>query len=163
MPLFEPRERSSDVPNVGVSIRETPMSMQFPEFELFGPKVEAAWAALQRQYADRITGAELDHLLACLVFGLTSPAYGDQEPALHFNVCRALVAMKLPPDRTEAALHAVPEPTQPWLASACALIESQGAKIARTLQEKTSNLEDLSTAKANAATGSLGKNEENAT
>ncbi len=161
VPLFEPREMPSNAPNVSVSIRETPMNMQFPEFELFGPKVEAAWAALQRQYADRITGAELDHLFACLVFGLTSPAYGDQEPALHFNICHALVAMKLPPDRTHAALHTTPEPTQPWVASACALIESQGAKMGRALQEKTSNLEDLSTAKANAATGSLGNNEEN--
>jgi hypothetical protein len=111
------------------------MTMQFPEFELFGPKVEAAWTALQRQYGDRITGAELDHLFARLVLGLTSPAYGDQEPALHFNICRALVAMKLPPDRTEAALHAVPESTQPWVASAYQMIEGQGAKIGRELRK----------------------------
>jgi hypothetical protein len=137
--------------------------MQFPEFKLFGPKAEAAWTALQRQYASRISDAEIDHLFACFVLGLTSPAYAEGEAALHFDVCRALVAVKLPPERAHAAMHTVPEPKQPWLASACALIESQGAKIARALQEKTSNLEDLSTAQANAATGSLGNNEENAT
>ncbi|BCH27392.1 hypothetical protein MesoLjLc_72790 [Mesorhizobium sp. L-8-10] len=162
MPSFEPRERPSNAPSASVSIRETPMNMQFPEFELFSPKVEAAWTALRRQYASRITDPEIDHLFACFVLGLTSPAYAEQEPALHFDLCRALVAVELPPDRARTALHAVPEPTQPWVASACALIESQGAKIGRILQEKTSNFEDLSTAGANAATGSPGNTEENA-
>jgi hypothetical protein len=109
--------------------------IQFPEFGIFAPKAEVAWTALQREYASRITGAELDHLFACLVFGLTSPAYAEREPALHFDVCRALVTMKLPPDRADAALHAVPEPTQPWVVSARELIESQGARMGRRLQE----------------------------
>jgi hypothetical protein len=127
------------------------MDIQFAEIEVFAPKAEAAWTALQRQYASRITGAEIDHLFACFVLGLTSPAYAEQEPALHFDLCRALVAVNLPPERTEAALHTVPEPTQPWVASACALIESQGAKIGRALQEKTRNFEGFLAAEANDA------------
>lgn len=119
------------------------MEIQFPEFEIFAPKVEVAWAALQREYAGRITGTELDHLFACLVFGLTSPAYGEREPALHFDVCRALVAMKLTPDRADVALHAVPEPTQPWITSARGMIEEQGASMGRMLQEMQSFNDDL--------------------
>lgn len=118
-----------------------------------------AWTALQRQYASRVTDAEIDHLFACFVLGLTSPAYAEREPALHFDLCRALVAVKLPPERTHAALHAVPEFTQPWIASACALIESQGAKIGRALQDKTVS-EGFSPAEAAAPAG-LGNSEDN--
>lgn len=149
--------------NHSVRRLEPSTDIRFAEIEILAPRAEAAWTALRRQYSSRITDAEIDHLFACFVLGLTSPAYAEREPALHFEVCNALVAVKLPPERARAALHTVPEPTQPWLASACALIESQGAKMGRTLQETTPNPEDLSTAKANAATGSLGNNEENTT
>jgi len=54
------------------------MGSQFLEFKIFAPKVEAAGTALQRQYADRLTGAKLDHLFACLVFGLISPAFVER-------------------------------------------------------------------------------------
>ncbi|WP_047464050.1 hypothetical protein [Rhizobium rhizogenes] len=43
------------------------MGSQFLEFEIFAPKVEVARTALQRQYADRLTGAELDHPFTCHV------------------------------------------------------------------------------------------------
>lgn len=115
------------------------MDIQFVEIEVFAPKAEAAWATLQGQYASRISGAELDHLFACFVLGLTSPAYGEGEPAFHFDLCRVLVAANLPPERVEAALHTVPTPTQPWIASAYQLIEKQGAKIGSSLREKTRN------------------------
>lgn len=111
------------------------MDSQFSGFEIFAPKVEVAWTALHRQYASHLTGAELDHLFACLVFGLTSPAYAEREPALHFDICRALVGTKLPSDRADAALHSVPEPTQPWVESVCEQIESQAIKMGQTLQE----------------------------
>ncbi|MBM7043720.1 MULTISPECIES: hypothetical protein [Rhizobium] len=138
------------------------MDIQFPEFEIFAPKVEVAWTALERQYASRITGVELDHLFACLVFGLTSPAYAEREPALHFDVCRALVAMRLPPDRTDAALYAVPEPTQPWVTSARELIESQGAKMGRMLQEIHSFNNDLAADADPSALSRSGNSEEKA-
>ena len=127
------------------------MDIQFAEIEVFAPKAEAAWAALQRQYASRISGAELDHLLACFVLGLTSPAYGEGHPGFHFDLCRALVAINLPPERTEAALHTVPEPTQPWVASACQLIEKQGVKIGLSLRETTGNFKDFLAVEANDA------------
>jgi len=109
------------------------MDIQFPEFEIFAPKVEAAWSALQQRYANRLTEAELDYLFACLVLGLTSPAYGEGKPSLHFDVCRALVAMKLPPDRADAALHSVPAPTEPWVESLREQLESQSARMGQTL------------------------------
>jgi hypothetical protein len=127
------------------------MDIQFAEIEVFAPKAEAAWTGLRRQYASRISASEIDHLFACFVLGLTSPAYAEQEPALHFDICRALVATKLTPERTEAALRAVPEPTQPWVASACDLIEKQGAKIGLSLREKARDIEDFLTAEASDA------------
>ncbi|WP_192256562.1 hypothetical protein [Mesorhizobium caraganae] len=127
------------------------MDIQFAEIDVFAPKAEAAWAALQRQYASRISGPEIDHLLACFVLGLTSPAYGEGDPGFHFDLCRALVAINLSPERTEAALHTVPEPTQPWVASACQLIEKQGAKIGLSLRETTGNFKDFLVVEANDA------------
>lgn len=125
--------------------------IEFAEIEVFAPTAEASWAALQRRYAGKITGAEIDHLFACFILGLTSPAYAEGEPALHFDICRALVATKLTPERTEVALRAVPEPTQPWVAGACDLIEKQGAKIGLSLREKARDIEDFLTAGANDA------------
>ncbi|HEX8046881.1 hypothetical protein [Rhizobium sp.] len=138
------------------------MDIQFLDFEIFAPKVEVAWTALQRQYASHLTGAELDHLFACLVFGLTSPAYAEREPALHFDICRALVGTKLPPDRAHVALHSVPEPTQPWVASVREQIEIQAIKMGRTLQE-IHNFNDDSAANGDpSALSRLGNSEEKA-
>ncbi|MGG6897873.1 hypothetical protein [Rhizobium sp. BR 315] len=111
------------------------MDIQFPGFEIFAPKIEVAWTALQRRYASRITDAELDYLFACLVLGLTSPAYADGDPLLHFEACRALVGTKLLPDRADAALHTVPTLSQPWVESIREQLESQAAKMGRALQE----------------------------
>ncbi|MDL2400926.1 hypothetical protein [Rhizobium mayense] len=138
------------------------MDTQFPEFEIFAPKVEIAWTALQQRYAGHLTGAEVDHLFACLVFGLTSPTYAEHEPAHHFDICHALVATMLPPDRTYAALHAVPEPTQPWVESVREQLESQGARMGRTLQEMR-NFNDDSAADADpSAPGRSGNSEDKA-
>ncbi len=123
------------------------MDIQFPEFEIFAPKIEVAWTALQERYASRLTGPEVDYLFACLVFGLTSPAYGEGEPLFHFDVCRALVTMKLPPDRADAALYSVPELTQPWADTVREQLESQAAKMGRALQE-AQNLNDDTAADA---------------
>lgn len=109
------------------------MDIQFPEFEIFAPKIEVAWTALQDRYASRLTGAEVDYLFACLVYGLTSPVYGEGEPLFHFDVCHALVRMKLPPDRADAALYSVPELTQPWVDTVREQLESQAAKMGRAL------------------------------
>jgi hypothetical protein len=145
------------------AVIESSMKTPFPEYEVIAAKAEAAWGVLQRQYADRLTSAEVDHLFACFIYGLTSPIYAEREPSLHFEVCRALVAIKLPPERAEAALRTVPEPTQPWAANAYQLIEDQGAKIGHALQEKASNLKDTSAPAARSAgLGRLGNSEDTA-
>ncbi|MEF0943923.1 hypothetical protein [Rhizobium sp. BR 362] len=118
------------------------MDIRFPEFEIFAPKVEVAWSALQQRYANRLTEAEVDYLFACLIFGLTSPAFGEGEPSFHFDICRALVAMKLPPDRAGAALYTVPAPTEPWVESLREQLESQSAKMGQTLQEMRNSNDD---------------------
>ncbi|RAX37679.1 hypothetical protein DQ393_30860 [Rhizobium tropici] len=38
------------------------MDTQFSGFEISAPKIDVAWTALQRQYANHLTGAEIDHL-----------------------------------------------------------------------------------------------------
>ncbi|WP_162949295.1 hypothetical protein [Rhizobium sp. CCGE532] len=57
------------------------MDTQFPGFEIFAPKIDAAWTASQRQYASHLTGTEIDHLFAR----------------------RALVGIKLPSNRGPVA------------------------------------------------------------
>ncbi|WP_440408537.1 hypothetical protein [Neorhizobium petrolearium] len=132
------------------------------QVDVFVPTTDAAWAAFQRQYANRVTSAEVDHLFACFVFGLTTPAYADQDPSLHFDICRALLLNKLPPDRADAALYSVPAPTQAGMESARELIESKGVKMGRALQDERSDPEIFSTAKASsAASARLGGNEGN--
>ncbi len=138
------------------------MDIQFPEFEIFAPKIELAWTALQQRYASRLSGAEVDYLFACLVFGLTSPAYGEGEPLFHFDLCRAFVAMKLPPDRADAALHAVPELTQPWVETVREQLESQAAKMGRVLQEMQNFNDDTAADAGPSALGRPVDNEEKA-
>ncbi|MBY5903628.1 hypothetical protein ELI38_31300 (plasmid) [Rhizobium leguminosarum] len=127
---------------------ESSVDIQFPETEVFVPSIEAAWSALQRQYAGQISDAEIDYFFACFVLGLTTPAYTNQDPSLHFDVCRALVSIKLPAYRADAALYSVPAPTQTGVESACELIESKGVKMGRALQDERSDPEVSSTAKA---------------
>ncbi len=138
------------------------MDIQFPEFEIFAPKIDLAWTALQQRYASRLTGAEVDYLFACLVFGLTSPAYGEGEPLFHFDLCRALVAMKLPPDRADAALHAVPELTEPWVETVREQLESQAAKMGRALQEMQNFTDDTAADADQRVHGRPGNSEEKA-
>lgn len=137
------------------------MDNQFPEAEFFTPKVEAAWSALQIQYAGRISESEIDHLFACFVMGLTTPDYGEQEPTIHFELCRALVASKLPSERLETALHSVPEPTQSWVESARGIIEGKGVQMGSVLRQSAHNTEKTTGVDTNSKpTERLGNNEE---
>jgi len=138
------------------------MDIQFPEFEIFAPKVEVAWTALQQRYVGRLTGAEVDYLFACLIFGLTSPAYAEGEPQVHFDICHALVATKLPPDLAYAALHAVPEPTKPWVDTVREQLESQAAKMGRALQEAHNFNDDRAADAGSSALGRPDSSEEKA-
>ncbi|MDZ5699830.1 hypothetical protein [Chelativorans sp. M5D2P16] len=101
-------------------------SLETPEIQVFATKVDAAWNVLHGRYASRIPQAQIDHLFACFVFGLTSPVYGDAEPSVHFAACRALVSPKMTPERAHAALHAVPVPTEPWVEAAYQSVERRG-------------------------------------
>jgi hypothetical protein len=145
---FEQTADSSEAiapkPSAGADIRSA-------EHEIFAAKVEAVWAVLQHQYASRITVAEVDHLFACFVFGLTSPFYAGREPARHFDACRSLVAMQLPKDRAEAALHSVPAPTQPWVESARDLIEGKAIAMGHALETEARQSKDFSATQANSA------------
>jgi hypothetical protein len=139
-------------------------SSQPQELAVFAPKVETVWKVLSDRYGNRISAAELDHLFARFVFGLTSPSYGEEPPSIHFQICRELVWLKLPPERAYAALHTVPEPTQPWIPDAYEAAERQGAKIGRVLTEQIRNREDRSDAQLDAgASSGIGQDHEELT
>jgi hypothetical protein len=130
------------------------MGKNVSEFEIICSKADAAWTALQNQYAERLTVAEIDFLFSRLVLGLVSPFYGEREPTLHFNVCGELIGRKVPPERVHAALHGVPEPSQPWVERAFDLVEEHGTKIGMALAEqrdRTDHQADHTDAKADAA------------
>lgn len=136
----------------------TPASPNAPlEIAVLARKAEAAWDALQGRFGNRVSEAEIDHLLACFVFGLTSPSHAAGEPSAHLDICRALMALKLPPERVHAALHEVPEPTERWVENAYQSVEQQGEKIGRALTQHDRNREDVAAAEAD--TGVSGKNE----
>ncbi|MCG7508223.1 hypothetical protein [Mesorhizobium retamae] len=101
--------------------------------DAYTSKTKAAWTILSDRYAGRLTSAELDHLFACFVLGLTTPAFGEAEPARHFEVVRKLVALQVPPERTQAALHEIPESSAPWVEGAYASVERQGVNIGLAL------------------------------
>ena len=96
------------------------------EMAIFAAEVNATWSALNSRFADRISSAELDHLLAVFIFGLTSQSFGGNEPQAHLAACRSLLELKLPADRVHAALHTVPEATVPWVTAAYEAIELRG-------------------------------------
>lgn len=141
-----------------VELSANPASPNAPlEIAVFARKAEAAWGALQGRFANRVSEAEVDHLLACFVFGLTTPSHAEGEPSAHLDICRTLLALKLPPERVHAALHEVPEPTERWVESAYQSVEQQGEKIGRALTQHDRNREDVAAAEAD--TGVSGKNE----
>lgn len=133
---------SGGVPEVQLPLASLPVAK--PDGQLPAPpapqaadpyaaKVKAAWTILSDRYAGRLTSAELDHLFACFVLGLTTPAFGEGEPARHFEILRKLVALQVPPERTQAALHEIPESSAPWVEGAYASVERQGVNIGLAL------------------------------
>lgn len=125
------------------------MSQQSPDIDVFAPNVEAVWSVIDKQYAGRMSSAEVDHLFACFVLGLTTPHYAASESASHYEICQSLIAIKLPPERTEAALHTVPPASQPWVESARELIESKGATIGSALLQRAHDTEETAGEDAN--------------
>jgi hypothetical protein len=117
-----------------------------PEIAVFAQKAAAAWDALYGRFANRVSEAEIDHLFACFIFGLTSPSYAEGEPSAHLGICRTLLELKLPPEQVHAALHEVPERTERWVENAYQSVEQQGLKIGRMLTEQNRNRENVAAA-----------------
>ncbi|WP_040853578.1 hypothetical protein [Phyllobacterium sp. YR531] len=125
--------------------------MQSPDIEVFALKVEAVWSVIDKQYAGRMTSAELDHLFACFVLGLTTPQFAKENPGSHYEICHALVSAKLTPERTEAALRSVPPASQPWIESARTLIESKGERVGSALSQRANVTEEPAGEDANSS------------
>ncbi|KAB2680996.1 MULTISPECIES: hypothetical protein [Brucella] len=106
-----------------------------PGIDVFATKTEAVWSVLTGRFAERLSPAEFDHLYALFIFGLTSPAYEAEQPAVHLGICRELLERKLSPGRADAALRLVPETTDSWVLSAFETMERRGVETGRALTE----------------------------
>lgn len=104
--------------------------------EIFTQKALAAWETLERRFATQLPTEEMDHLFARFVFGLTSPIHGEDEPAIHLDVCRRVLALKLTPERVDRALRTVPTASAPWVGAAYESIELLGTKAGREVLEQ---------------------------
>jgi hypothetical protein len=103
---------------------------------MFTHKALAAWEALESRFAAQLSLQERDHLFARFVLGLTSPIHGEDEPTIHLNVCREVLALKLTPERIDRALHTIPKSSEPWVDSAYESMEALGTKEGRELLEQ---------------------------
>jgi hypothetical protein len=102
---------------------------------MFTQKALAAWEALETRFAAQVSAAEIDHLFARFVYGLTSPIYGEDDPHVHLDICRRVLALKLTPERIDFALRNVPTASAPWVETAYQTFETLGAKEGRELLE----------------------------
>lgn len=115
--------------------------------EVFFPEVNATWSALTSRFADRLSIAELDHLFAVFILGLTSHSFGWREPRDHLEACRSLLELKMSPERARVALHAVPEAKEAWVASAYETMERRGIEMGLAIA-KENEIESASAAEA---------------
>jgi hypothetical protein len=102
---------------------------------IFTQKALAAWETLDRRFAAQLSSEEMDHLFARFVFGLTSPIHSEDEPIVHLDICRKILALKLTPERIDFALRNVPTASAPWVETAYQTFETLGAKEGRELLE----------------------------
>jgi len=107
--------------------------------EIFTQKALAAWETLERRFATQLQAAEMDHMFARFVLGLTSPIHGDGEPLIHLDACRKVLALKLTPERIDRALRTVPTASAPWVETAYESIEALDAKAGRELLDQQRN------------------------
>ena len=142
------RPGSRSLTSLAVPMTKPSSSNRRADFDLFAPKAEAAWKSLNGRFASRLSDAELDHLYAVFIYGLTAPSYADREPIAHLQICRALLELNLSPERAGAALHAVPDITDPWVVSACQTMERRGTEIGVALAANNRNEEVCASAGA---------------
>jgi len=106
---------------------------------MFMQKALAAWETLETRFAEQLSDVEIDHMFARFVLGLTSPVHGEDEPLIHLDVCRKVLAFKLTPERIDRALRTVPQASAPWVDTAYETFEKLGAKAGRELLDQQRN------------------------
>lgn len=107
-----------------------------PAFDLFVPKASSVWAALEAKFGQQLQADVVDYLYAHYVFGLTTPFHGEDDPAIHVQICRQLLSLKLPAERVGRALHHVPDDADAGMVNAFQSIESLGLKDGAALYEQ---------------------------
>jgi len=103
---------------------------------MFMQKALAAWETLETRFAEQLSDVEIDHIFARFVLGLTSPVHGEDEPTIHLDVCRKVLALKLTPERVDRALRTVPQASAPWVDTAYETFEKLGAKAGHEVLEQ---------------------------
>ena len=96
--------------------------------ELLESCVKKTWPVLVGAYGSRLTSFELDYLLSRYVLGLTIPYYSQQEPTVHLDACRCLLACIWPLERVEKALRVVPVGSDEWVSKAFGKAEELGSR-----------------------------------
>jgi hypothetical protein len=140
--------RNERLPDSGSGTESVTPLHELSDIQVLGLRAEAAWDVLHKKYAGRISEAEVDYLFACFVYGLTKPSFGEGDPSVHFEICKSLVSLKLPPERAHAALHAVPEPATHSASSAYEWVERKGAEMGLALASQKLNTQARSTVEA---------------
>ncbi|KAB2726423.1 hypothetical protein [Brucella anthropi] len=120
------------------------MNAAFPSFmysdpKLLEPKALAAWRALEGRYSEELSSPEIDHLYALYILGLTIPFFGHREPMKHLDACRALLHLRLTPERSERALTEVPTASVDWVHKAFLSIEQLGSRDGHALLDGLRN------------------------
>lgn len=104
-----------------------------PVIAMLAPKAVSAFDALEARYAVELTEPERDYLFARFVLGLTTPFYGEGEPALHLAACQTLLLQVLPSAEAARALESVPHAPADWAVKAFEAVEQIGLKGGRNL------------------------------
>ncbi len=116
-----------------------------PFLDVLVPKVIPAWRALEARYGKELSAPEQNYLFARFILGLTTPFYGEGEPAIHLVACRSLLERVLPAADATQALETVPQSSMDWVANAFDAIEQVGLKGGLNLREQHKTADPAST------------------
>lgn len=116
-----------------------------PVLDMLAPKIVPAWNALEARYGKELSAPEKGYLFARFILGLTTPFYGEDEPATHLIACRSLLERVLPAADATRALETVPQPSMDWVANAFDAIEQVGLKGGLNLRERHRTADPAST------------------
>lgn len=107
-----------------------------PFLDVLVPKVIPAWKALEARYGKELSAPEKNYLFARFILELTTPFYGEGEPAIHLVACRSLLERVLPAADATQALETVPQSPMDWVANAFDAIEQVGLEGGLNLREQ---------------------------